>query len=128
MTSTIRIIGHDAIRYAEARGVTLNKYTDPIEEARAGLSVEEARQIAAEDPSLIYVDAEVHRIQLPDSFYEPRRTLGGGEVRDVLPYEGATAYVTDGDRYGIQYEDGAVDWLGNDPVSAFGEGAEVVDE
>jgi len=65
--------------------------------------------------------AEIHEIRLPDSFYAPRRTLGGGEVRDVVPYEGAVAYVTDGSRYGIQYEDGHVDWLGSDPVSAFGE-------
>ena len=66
--------------------------------------------------------AEIHEIRLPDSCYAPRRTLGGGEVRDVVPYEGATAYVTDGRRYGVLYEDGRVDWLGDDPVSAFGEG------
>jgi len=71
--------------------------------------------------------AEIHEIRLPDACYAPRRTSGGGEVRDVVPYEGAIAYVTDGRRYGIRYEDGHTDWLGTDPVSAFGEGAEIVD-
>ena len=121
MPTTIRLTGHDAIRYAEIHGVALHKYTDPIEKAREELSIEEARQVAAEDPSLIWVDANIYEIRLPEACYEPRRTLGGGTVRDVVPYEGATAYVTDGFRYGIQYEDGYVDWLGNDPVRAFGE-------
>lgn len=57
MTATIRLTGHTALKYAEARGLTLSKYTDPIEEARDGLALEEARDIAYFDPSLIYVDA-----------------------------------------------------------------------
>lgn len=69
----------------------------------------------------------IRSIQLPPAFYEARQTIGGGEVRDVMPYEGAVAYVTDGERYGVQYDDGVVDWLGSDPVGAFGEGAEVVE-
>lgn len=69
----------------------------------------------------------IRSIRLPPAFYEARQTIGGGEVRDVMPYEGAVAYVTDGERYGVQYGDGAVDWLGRDIVQAFGEGAEVVD-
>ena len=60
-------------------------------------------------------------IRLADCYYEPRRTVGGGEVRDVVPYEGATDYVTDGERYGVLYEDGHVDWLGTSIESAFGE-------
>lgn len=70
---------------------------------------------------------KIRRIRLPDSFYLPRRSTGGGEVRDVLPYVGAVAYVSDGFRYGLCYEDGTIDWLGDDPVSAFGDGAEVVE-
>lgn len=66
----------------------------------------------------------IRTIQLPPAFYGTRQALGGGEVRDVMPYEGATAYVTDGERYGVQYEDGHVDWLGTHPATAFGEGAE----
>lgn len=57
MTYDGRITGHDAIRYAEERGLTLGKYADPTEDGREGLSAFEAREIAGEDPSLIYVDA-----------------------------------------------------------------------
>lgn len=69
----------------------------------------------------------IRSIQLPPASYEARQTIGGGEVRDMMPWEGATAYVTDGTQYGIQYEDGHVDWLGSDPVRAFGEDAEVIE-
>lgn len=52
------IIGRDAIHYAAAHNITLSKYADPTEGARDGLSIEEARTVAAEDPSLIYVIAD----------------------------------------------------------------------
>lgn len=52
----MKLTGHDAIEFAEVNGLTLNKYSDPIEDAREGLSVEEAEEVAAEDPSLIYVE------------------------------------------------------------------------
>ena len=55
--NTTKLTGSKAIEYAEAHGLTLNKYTDPTEEAREGLSVDEARQIAREDPSLIWIEA-----------------------------------------------------------------------
>lgn len=51
-----RLTGIEAIEHAETKGLTLNKYTDPVEEAREGLTPEEARRIAKEDPSLIYLD------------------------------------------------------------------------
>lgn len=53
-----RLTAHDAIEYAAAHGLTLRKYADPAEDAREGLTVDEAREIAAEDPSLIYVDID----------------------------------------------------------------------
>lgn len=53
-----RYKGQEAIEIAEARGLTLSKHADPIEDAREGLSIDEAREIAAEDPGLIYVDVE----------------------------------------------------------------------
>lgn len=74
------------------------------------------------------VAPEVRRIRLPDQFYKPRRTLGGGIVRDAMPYEGALAYVTDGERYGVLYNDWSVDWLGDSPEAAFGDGAEIINE
>lgn len=60
----MNLTGYEAINYAEANGLTLNKYNDPIEDAREGLSVDEARKVAAEDPSLIYMSVpfEVSRL------------------------------------------------------------------
>ena len=49
------ITGHVAIDHAARQGLTLNKYADPIEEARAGLTVEEAEEVAKEDASLIWI-------------------------------------------------------------------------
>lgn len=51
-------------------------------------------------------------IRLPDRFYLPRVDAEGREVRDVMPWEGALSYATDGERLGIQYADGRVEWLG----------------
>jgi hypothetical protein len=51
-------------------------------------------------------------IRLPDRFYLPRTDPDGREVRDVMPWEGAVSYATDGERLGIQYADGRVVWLG----------------
>lgn len=52
------ITGWEAIDYANRNRVPLHKYADPTEEARTGLTVEEAREIAHEDPSLIWVEVE----------------------------------------------------------------------
>jgi hypothetical protein len=52
---TVRAIGYDAIDIAEREGLTLCKCTDPTEVARSGLTIDEARSVAAEDPSLVYV-------------------------------------------------------------------------
>lgn len=55
---SVKLTGYAAITYAEYSGqLTLNKYADPIEDAREGLSVEEARKIALEDPALIWIEA-----------------------------------------------------------------------
>lgn len=51
------LTGYAAIEYAEARDLPLRKYADPTEDARDDLTVEEAREVAAEDPSLIWVEA-----------------------------------------------------------------------
>jgi hypothetical protein len=52
----MKLTGIEAIEYAEANGLTLNKYNDPTEDAREGLTPEEARKIAREDSGLIYVE------------------------------------------------------------------------
>jgi hypothetical protein len=54
-------------------------------------------------------------IRLPDRFYLPRTDAQGREVRDVMPWEGAVSYATDGARVGVQYPDGTVMWLGDAP-------------
>lgn len=59
-----RIAGRGAIEAArclEALGAEYNlgKYGDPTEDARDGLTIAEAEEIAAEDPNLIYLIAEV---------------------------------------------------------------------
>ncbi len=54
-TTTIIAKGFAAIEAAEAgQPVRLCKYADPTEGARESLSADDARTIAAEDPSLIY--------------------------------------------------------------------------
>jgi hypothetical protein len=58
MTKT-RLTGYDAISYAEEHDLLLNKHADPVEGAREGLGPDEAREIAAEDPSLIYLDIRI---------------------------------------------------------------------
>ncbi len=53
-----RIEGIEAIEYATLYNKTLCKYTDTTEEAREGLTVDEAREIASEDPGLVYLDID----------------------------------------------------------------------
>jgi len=50
-----KITGIDAIEYAEEHGLLLNKYADPMEGAREFITPYEARCIAEEDPSLVWV-------------------------------------------------------------------------
>ena len=50
------ITGWKAIEYAAKHGyLTLSKFDDPVEGPRHGLSVEEATEVAKEDPGLIYL-------------------------------------------------------------------------
>ncbi len=52
------ITGHDAIEIAETFNMGLSKYNDPIEWERDDLTIEEAHDVAREDPSLIYIDSD----------------------------------------------------------------------
>ena len=63
----------------------------------------------------------VRPIRLPDRFYLSRIDGNGREVHDVMPWEGALSYATDGERVGIQYADGRVVWLGD--AAPAGDGA-----
>lgn len=98
--STTIVKGYIAIDYAEETGVVLNKHADPKEGARAGISIDEARRIAAEDPSLIWAEVSTR--------YEP-----GIEYSDdgsVLGYRRADGTLVEvGD--GVVYSDGPrEDW------------------
>ena len=53
----------------------------------------------------------IRPVRLPDRFYLPRRSYSGQEIFDVIPWEGATDYVTDGERYGVMMADGVVRWF-----------------
>lgn len=55
-TQHTTLTGHDAIAYADQHGLELSKYADPIEGSRDGLTVDEAREIASVDPSLVYLE------------------------------------------------------------------------
>ena len=57
MTDKI-LTGHDAIDYAETHGLTLNKYSDPMEGARELVEIAEAREIAADDPALVWIEMD----------------------------------------------------------------------
>ena len=51
--------GWEAIEAAKTNSaLVLNKYSDPIEDDRSGLTVDEAVEVAREDPSLIWLAAE----------------------------------------------------------------------
>lgn len=53
------ITGTKAIELADMfEDVRLSKYADPIEADRNDLTIAEARKVAAEDPSLIWIDAD----------------------------------------------------------------------
>ena len=48
----------DAIEHAIAAGFVLHKYADPTEPARSNLTADEAKDVAREDPSLIWVERD----------------------------------------------------------------------
>lgn len=55
IASNIIATGHEAIELAASDAtIQLNKYSDPIEEAREDLTIEDARGVAREDSGLIY--------------------------------------------------------------------------
>lgn len=51
----VTLEGREAIAYAAEHGLTLAKHADAVEDGREGLTVDEATEIADEDPSLIYI-------------------------------------------------------------------------
>lgn len=61
-----KLTGYDAITYAEAYSMKLIKSADAIEGKRYDVAVAEAREIAAQDPSLIYcyiINTRFYKVQ-----------------------------------------------------------------
>jgi hypothetical protein len=91
--TTKRIQGHAAIALAERHDLTLWKHRDPVDRAREELSVEEAREIAHEDPSLVYIDLDA-------SIPAVAATRGWVQVEDD-----DTWIICAGARYGVMLTD-----------------------
>jgi hypothetical protein len=53
-----RFTGTAALAFAQRTGCTLSAHAAHGEEARDGLSIDEARAIAVKDPDRIYVDVD----------------------------------------------------------------------
>ena len=51
----MKIHGQAAIDFAKNNDLYLCKYSDPVEDAREDLTVDEAEEVAKVDPSLIWV-------------------------------------------------------------------------
>lgn len=64
---------------------------------------------------------QIRPVRLPDRFYLSRRSYSGQEIFDVLPWDGAKEYVSDGQRYGIRMNDGSVRWLEESRIERFEE-------
>jgi hypothetical protein len=72
--NTIRLIGFEAIEFAEKQNLLLNKHPDPISGPRLGLNIAEARAIADEDPDLIWLDVSKDNYYGdPPTSFEPER-------------------------------------------------------
>lgn len=84
--------GRRALADAHAQGWTLCSYASPVDDARDGLTVEQAAEIAAEDAGLIYARA-------PEWLVEGARVVAGrGSEREAgrivsLDWTTATAVV-----------------------------------
>ena len=63
-TAIRRLTGRDAVDYAEATGSDLNLYANAVDDARDDLDIDDARAIASEDPSLVWIDIPDHRAEI----------------------------------------------------------------
>ena len=74
--TTTKLTGSDAIDTAAALGVTLYKYADAVDGARV-VTIDEARAIAREDASLIWLTVETDDAdELRAAAYDDAETLG----------------------------------------------------
>ncbi len=76
MTTTTTLTGSAAIAYVERIGGQIHKYADPTEGARP-VTLDEAREIAKEDPSLVWMVVEPpDNTTPPHAFIRPLRPVG----------------------------------------------------
>lgn len=112
--------GHNAIELAERdASIMLCTYTDPTEEARDGITLEQARIIAAEDPGLIYA---VSRDQVKNHICLQSFRLGIVSALDKVDPDRAREY--DSLFWGNVHED---DFADRTAASAFEDGEELVE-
>ena len=107
MKSTYTLKGQDAIRIAARDGITLRKYADPIEDARDGLSADEAAEIAKEDPSLIYATVTPSGWTSDPDLADSPELAATDISTDVIEGYNADQYFRDGeylgaDQHGIE--------------------------
>jgi hypothetical protein len=53
--AAMKLVGFEAIEFAEKEGLALNKAADAIDDEAHNLSIAEAEAIATEDPDLIWL-------------------------------------------------------------------------
>lgn len=117
MTSN-RLTGRDAIEHARLHGLTLSKYQDPTDGSRDGLGVEDAEEIAREDPSLIYLDVDDGvqwwRVARPNG--TPSYGYGTREQADAWADRMSDERGLDVDRYAVSAADDYDESSRNDGV------------
>lgn len=79
----MKLIGWDAIRYAVANDMLLRKYADPVEDAREGVTPEQAQEIATDDPRVIYIEITGEHLVV-DEESTPAH-LGGEATMPAIP-------------------------------------------
>ena len=79
MSTTYKITGSDAIRLAQRENLTIHCHSNPIDDGGV-VTIEVARQIAKEDPALIYVTA------VPTGWRNAAGNHCDGEGRTVESY------------------------------------------
>jgi hypothetical protein len=86
MSTTSTITGRAAITLAETFGLTLNKHADPTDDSEtraAGISVEVAREVAKQDPGLIWLDGAAVASAVADAQIEQLRAEAAEAGDDV---------------------------------------------
>lgn len=104
----------EAIIWARLDGLDRQRLRARLQCAEARIRAAAALGMQSWEGPLVPLDqqpGEVRPVHLPPAFYLPRSTREGEEIRDVLPWQGATEYVSDGTRYGVRYEEGRVQWF-----------------